>query len=644
VSPESANPNKNNDENLEWQLSELVDSIAAEVDRAADTLSLKSYARGASFAVKKLSLDLEVKVRRTADGKLLFRTVSDDKTSSTVLKLDFDRVLQNQLINARKPLDGGVSVAGFSVSELEDLPGITAEEMTDLGTVSIHSVDDLERYTQTPIMLAEVSRQTRIAEHRIRMWRQLPFIREVKPASAPGGTIVAIEGGNFGDRSQPNDGVWFQQKPAKIIDWRANRLTVEMPSDVRGAGLLVARIGDEITNLVSWEATVVDLSVRNLAIEPSQPVEGEEIVVTADLINQGNMDSEAFEVQWEVDGEKQELQPHGLLRSQQQSQESCIRRRFQLGAGSHILRFTTNPDSQRADINPTNDTFSKEVIVKTLHKLNLGDFRNIETFDPLLNDRLGPADVLSLIFRGLGRLHPETGVLVPDVAESWETQTTENGTIRFIVRLHDRVYFQDGTQLTVEDVQFTYDRILKQTNSPWHSVANSTISQLEIDRLQRTIALSLYPRNNGSSPIELLRQILIIGIIPKRIYEANPENFGRHPVGCGPFQLQEFIPNERISLTAFGQYRQGKPRLDRIDIHIVSDVNRLIEMVEARQAIAAVLPYSEVTNYLDRHPEWNLQSSPDSPEPMLLHVQTDRIYERVPNPFDINWNAHLWYY
>jgi hypothetical protein len=87
VNSESANPNKNNDENLEWQLSELVDLIAAEVDRAADTLSLKSYARGASFAVKKLSLDLEVKVRRTADGKLLFRTVSDDKTSSTVLKL-----------------------------------------------------------------------------------------------------------------------------------------------------------------------------------------------------------------------------------------------------------------------------------------------------------------------------------------------------------------------------------------------------------------------------------------------------------------------------------------------------------------------------------------------------------------------------
>jgi peptide/nickel transport system substrate-binding protein len=633
----------NHEENIEWQLSELVDAIAAEVDRAADTLSLKSYARGASFAVKKLSLDLEVKVRRTADGKLLFRTVSDEKTSSTVLKLDFDRVLQNQLINARKPLDGGVSVAGFSISELEDLPEINAEEINALGTVSIHSVDDLERYTQTPIMLAEVSRQTRIAEHRIRMWRQLPFIREVKPERAPGGTIVAIEGGNFGDRSQPNDGIWFQQKPAKIIDWRANRLTVEMPSDVSGAGLLVARIGDEITNLVSWEATAVDLSVQDLAIEPSQPVEGEEIVVTADLINQGNLDADAFVVQWEIDGEKQEPQPHGPLRSQQQSQESCIRRKLQLSAGSHTIRFTINPDRQLTDFNPTNDTFAKEVVVRKLQTLSLGDFRTIETFDPLLNDALGPADVLSLIFRGLGRLHPETGILVPDVAESWETQTTENGTTRLFVQLSNSVHFQDGTPLTVEDVRFTYDRMVTEANSSWHNLANSTIAAIETDDTQRTISFSLSAGHEGMSPIDRLSQLLTVGILPKRVYEADPAGFGTRPIGCGPFQLQEFIPNEMIRLAAFDQYGKGQPRFDFIDIHIVPDVNRLIEMVETREVISAILPYAEVTNYLDRHPEWNLHVSPDSPEPLLLHVQTDRVYERFLNPFDINWNAHLWY-
>ncbi|HEY9653133.1 MAG TPA: hypothetical protein V6C95_20920, partial [Coleofasciculaceae cyanobacterium] len=69
---------ENNDttiDNQEWQLADFVDAIAAEIDHAEDTLSLKSYARGMSFAIKQLSLDLEVTVRRDTNGRILFRTV-----------------------------------------------------------------------------------------------------------------------------------------------------------------------------------------------------------------------------------------------------------------------------------------------------------------------------------------------------------------------------------------------------------------------------------------------------------------------------------------------------------------------------------------------------------------------------------------
>ncbi|HIK33765.1 MAG TPA: hypothetical protein IGS17_19615 [Oscillatoriales cyanobacterium M59_W2019_021] len=118
---------------------------------------------------------------------------------------------------------------------------------------------------------------------------------------------------------------------------------------------------------------------------------------------------------------------------------------------------------------------------------------------------------------------------------------------------------------------------------------------------------------------------------------------GDRPIGCRPFRLQEFIPYKIIRLAAFDRYGKGQPRLDRIDIHIVPDVNRPIEMVKTREVISAILPYAEVTNYLERHPEWNLHASPDSVEPLLLHVQADRVDERFPNPFDLNLNVHLWY-
>ena len=58
--------------NTEWQLAEMVDAITAEIDRAEDTLALKSYARGMSFSITQLSLDLQVAVRRDSNGHVKF--------------------------------------------------------------------------------------------------------------------------------------------------------------------------------------------------------------------------------------------------------------------------------------------------------------------------------------------------------------------------------------------------------------------------------------------------------------------------------------------------------------------------------------------------------------------------------------------
>ncbi|HEY9600024.1 MAG TPA: ABC transporter substrate-binding protein [Allocoleopsis sp.] len=647
-----ANSNVTPEENLEWQLAELVDAIASEIDRAGDTLSLKSYARGVSFAIKKLSLDIEVKVRRTADGKLLFRTVGNDQMSATVLKLDFAQVLQNQLTTARKPLDGNLSVAGFSISELDALPQINPNEITALGTVGIHSVDDLERYTQTPLMIAELSRQIQIEEHRLRMWLQLPFITEVKPSKGPPGSTILIEGGNFGSQSSSNDQVFFQEKPAKIIDWREKRLTVEMPSEVSGIGLLVAQIGNQLTNAIQWEAAGVDLYVRDLIVSPAQPVAGEEIVVTADLINQGSLDSSAFEVQWEVDGEKQELQPHGLLRAQQKSEESTIRRKFTLSAGSHTIRFTADPEGKIFDINQTNGTFCKEVEVRPLQTLSIGDFRKIETLDPLLNDNLGPADVLSLLFRGLCRLNPETGQLEPDIAQSWETKI-ENDTRLFIVHLRDQMYFHNGQMLTADDVKFTYETI-KQVNSTLGSLVNTIVKDITIED-NRTITFSLpspgdrIASSDSVPPRSITRRLLTIGIVPQSLYQTDPKSFGRRPIGCGPFQCNSFTPGKIIRLGAFRKYVLGEPRLAQIDIHFNLDVNLLIDMLDRYEVTAAVLPYSaRVESQLRGSGKWILKplvESSESPESeSLLHVQSTYIHERAPNVLNTNWNAHLWYY
>jgi len=147
--------------NTEWRLADMVDAIAAEIDRAEDTLALKSYARGMSFAIKQLSLDLQVTVRRDGDGNIKFRTAEPNATGSTTLKLDFAQILQNQLSSNRRKLDGDVDPRPL------DALGLTSEEIRRLNAISIYSSDDLRGYTQTAAMIGEVSRKTSINDARL---------------------------------------------------------------------------------------------------------------------------------------------------------------------------------------------------------------------------------------------------------------------------------------------------------------------------------------------------------------------------------------------------------------------------------------------------------------------------------------------
>ncbi|NEO18662.1 ABC transporter substrate-binding protein [Moorena sp. SIO4A5] len=696
------NTNSDKDENTEWQLAEMVDAIAAEIDRAEDTLSLKSYARGKSMAIKQLKLDIEVKLRRTSDGKILFRTTDPGENSATIIKLDFAQVLESQLQGVRKQLDQPISTR-----PLATLPGITEAEIKQLNGIGIYSVNDLEGYTQTAAMVAELSRKTGIADSRIRIWRQLPFLSEVKPAKGLPGSQVVIEGDNFGDRD-PNAAVLFQGQPAQILEWSKSRLIVTMP-EVTGSGVLFVVIDGQTTNLLSWEAISVDLRVRNITIIPDQPSAGELITIEADLINQGNSSSDAFEVQWTVDNKPQPIQSHGPLQPNQRSQDSSIRRQLRLEAGSHTIRFTADPNHKHLDLNRANSTFTRQIEVKGLNQLTIADFREINTLDPLVNINYpsadinyGPGDVLSLVFRGLGRLDPKRGAFVPDIATRWWWSENKDKNTRLIsFQLSENVSFHDGKQLTTADVEFTYQVYIKKLNSsPNTRVINiirginvvndriisfevlwpflkeeerkddnsdqvdidkdDTITPIDRDQIQSRQNIDQI-ESDQIEPIEIVDQsrprpidivesqlpryiasVMTIGIVPRHAY--NQKSFQLKPIGSGPFQVETFDSGKEIVLNAFPNYVKGSPRLDRIVISVLGQLDVVTEVVSSNKYSAAVLPYTEkLHSQFKNRKNWTVIPIPLK-KPELLHLQSSSLQERLPKDFDTNWNAHLWYF
>ena len=630
--PDVALPPAPTKENSEWQLSELIDAIAAEIDRAEDTLSLKSYARGLAFALKQLSLELTVNVRRRADGRILFQTVNPPEAGATVIRLDLAQMLQSQLEGVRKPLEH------TSSRDLTTLPEITGDQILALRTIAIYSVDDLERYTQTAAMIAEVSRKTGISDARIRFWRGLPFINEAKPPSAPPGSTILLEGGNFGATPDANALVLFQGQPAKILEWSQSRLRVTIAPAAKGAGALFAVICNQVTNSINWDASSIDLFVRDIVIVPAQPIEGDEMSFEAELINQGGSEAEPFSVQWTIDNDpKPKKLAHGPLRPGQLSQDSSVHYQTSLKGGPHTISFTADPDKQIQDINPANSTFSKAVSVRVARVLRCADIRPLQTLDPLLNLEPGPADVLRLVFRGLLRLSPQSQEPIPDLAESFETESEG-----YQFNLRGDVRFHNDHVLTAADVAFTYRR-LKEIDSPWcDSVSRSLAEVVALD--ERKVLFKMV--EGKPFPLDLFR----IGIVPRKAYKPNPKEFGFKPVGSGPFRVEDFTPGKPIVLRAFHDNWEGIPRFDRITIAYGLTDEELTKQILSsfvlfRNYEVVALTFSRpVYDALNKN-GWVTTPAPkrESSPVTLLQAQSPLVQERTLNQFDRAWNSHAWY-
>lgn len=176
--------------------------------------------------------------------------------------------------------------------------------------------------------------------------------------------------------------------------------------------------------------------------------------------------------------------------------------------------------------------------------------------------------VVQLVSNGLLQKDPQLN-LIPCLAEKWENP--DDRTYTFYLR--KGVQFHDGSELTAEDVKYTFESILApEMNSP-HATAYTMLQRIDILD-PYTIKFTLTER------FAPFLSEMTMPIVPKKAAEAlEGKRFTNTLIGTGPFKLVEWRHDERLVFEANPNYFEGAPKLDGIIFKIIPDYTvRFLEL------------------------------------------------------------------
>lgn len=198
--------------------------------------------------------------------------------------------------------------------------------------------------------------------------------------------------------------------------------------------------------------------------------------------------------------------------------------------------------------------------------LTVGMYTEARSFDPVIGSNL----MASAVYDSLLKMDSK-GVPQPMLAESMTTP--DNGTT-WVLKLRPGMTFQDGTPFDADAVIFNVARQRDEPTALGHLYTEPIDAMTATDDLTVTFTLK---RPTGSFPVSFALPFSSgnLGTIasPAAVQQWG-DDYGRHPVGAGPFSFVEWIPNNKITVKRFdGYWDKGKPYLDGIEFRPLSDTD-----------------------------------------------------------------------
>jgi peptide/nickel transport system substrate-binding protein len=226
--------------------------------------------------------------------------------------------------------------------------------------------------------------------------------------------------------------------------------------------------------------------------------------------------------------------------------------------------------------------------------------------------------VLSYVFNPLTLGGENWGTQITgDLAEKWEV--SEDGLV-WTFHLHQGVLWQDGEELTADDVVYTFQTIQTSESdiAPFRPRFMQGDVPIKFEATDKYTVVATLNAPNASFFTDIS-----VPIVPKHALEGQDLRegpFNRAPIGSGPFKVVEWNTGESIVLEANENYFRGRPCIDRLIFRIIPD----------EQAQVAALQTGEV-DFLPNVPGASVATFQDNPDFVVSIAEQDSLFQMFLN-------------
>ncbi|MEI7709647.1 MAG: ABC transporter substrate-binding protein, partial [bacterium] len=208
--------------------------------------------------------------------------------------------------------------------------------------------------------------------------------------------------------------------------------------------------------------------------------------------------------------------------------------------------------------------------------------------NPVLASGETDQDLTALIYSGLMR-KSASGEIIPDLAEKYEAG--DKG-LTYTFTLKNNLTFQDGKELTADDVVFTVNKVKDGVIKSPEKVNWDGVIVEKID--QKTIKFTL------KQPYASFLENATLGIMPAHLWDSSPlelNSANTNPIGSGPFMVDTVRKQssgiiDSYSLVPFKKFALDEPYIQNISFRFYQNEDDLTNALLSHQVddISSITP------------------------------------------------------